>query len=105
MTHNVVTMHVIARGIVQGVWFRDWLTKKAQQNTITGWVRNRSDGSLEAVLHGTKDAVENMCQLMRKGPPLAQVRSLETNPYQGSIDANQAFYIRPTLKQSDASHA
>ncbi|MBC6443900.1 MAG: acylphosphatase [Alphaproteobacteria bacterium GM202ARS2] len=89
-------MRVIVRGKVQGVWFRDWLTRKAQQENATGWVRNRSDGSLEAVFGGDTATIEKMCQWARKGPPLARVTDIEQDSYDDS-DAHTPFQQKPTL--------
>ena len=90
-------VRVIVRGKVQGVWFRDWLTRKANQEGAGGWVRNRSDGSLEAVFHGDKATIEKMCQWAQKGPPLAKVTSLDKQPYDDH-DVNMPFQQKPTLQ-------
>jgi acylphosphatase len=65
--------HVRITGRVQGVFFRAWTRDEAQTLGLTGWVRNCSDGSVEAHVEGETGAVEEMLDLMREGPPGARV--------------------------------
>ena len=60
-------------GRVQGVFFRQWTIDQARALGVAGWVRNRSDGSLEAHLEGDQEAVEQLAQRMRRGPERARV--------------------------------
>ena len=60
-------------GRVQGVFFRQWSIDQARALGVAGWVRNRSDGSLEAHLEGEEAAVEQMAERMRRGPERARV--------------------------------
>lgn len=60
-------------GRVQGVAFRAWTRDEASRLGLTGWVRNESDGSVSAVICGSRDAVSVMLERMRKGPPAARV--------------------------------
>jgi acylphosphatase len=62
---------------VQGVWFRESTRQAAQRASVCGWVRNLPDGSVEAVLDGTPDAVERVLGQLRRGPPLARVDAVE----------------------------
>jgi acylphosphatase len=64
---------VLLRGRVQGVGFRDWLVRQANKAALDGWVRNRPDGSVEALLAGPPDAVAAVLSACRRGPPLARV--------------------------------
>ena len=64
-------------GRVQGVFFRAWATDEARTLGLNGWVRNRSDGSVEAHVEGEKDAVDELIDLMRDGPPHAKVETVE----------------------------
>lgn len=70
---------VIAHGRVQGVFFRDSTRRLAQSRGVAGWVRNRSDGTVEAVFEGERDAVDSMLDAVRRGPGHAQVSELEVS--------------------------
>jgi acylphosphatase len=72
-----VIRRVIIRGRVQGVGYRDWTRHVARGRGIEGWVRNRRDGSVEALLDGTPAAVSGMIEACRKGPPSAVVDTIE----------------------------
>lgn len=77
---ETVTRRVIVSGRVQGVWFRGWTQGEAIRRGLTGWVRNRPDGTVEALLHGAPAAVEDMQAAMRAGPPTAAVTRVEAAP-------------------------
>lgn len=64
-------------GRVQGVGYRDWLITRARALGLSGWVRNTRDGALEALIDGDEAAVEEVLRACRRGPPLAQVQSIE----------------------------
>jgi acylphosphatase len=72
------------RGRVQGVGFRRSLEIKARALDLAGWVRNRADGSVEALLAGDPDAVAELCEWARSGPPMARVDALETSESEGT---------------------
>ncbi|QEE42803.1 MULTISPECIES: acylphosphatase [unclassified Methylobacterium] len=67
------TVSVIVKGRVQGVSYRAWTQAEARALDLTGFVRNRADGSVEAVFCGAPDAVDRMIALCRSGPPHARV--------------------------------
>ncbi len=69
---------VVVRGLVQGVWFRDSTLRLAQRHRVAGWVRNRADGTVEAVFEGDPGAVERLVDFCRVGPPDARVDAVET---------------------------
>ena len=71
------TVHVLIRGRVQGVGFRAWTQHQAELRGLEGWVRNRRDGTVEAVFSGSEAAVEAMLNACRKGRAGAVVRALE----------------------------
>ena len=66
-------VRVRAEGRVQGVWFRAWTCERAAALGLDGWVRNRADGTVEAVFAGPSDAVDRMVALAGRGPPAAKV--------------------------------
>jgi acylphosphatase len=76
---NVAHMvrHVVVRGRVQRVGYRAWTEHMALQRGLEGWVRNRSDGSVEAVFAGPASVVEAMIEACRRGPPGAQVEAID----------------------------
>ena len=60
-------------GLVQGVGFRAWMVRRASLLGVAGWVRNRGDGTVEALVHGDTAAVEELLRACRRGPPGASV--------------------------------
>jgi acylphosphatase len=70
---DVTSLLVHVHGFVQGIGFRDFLTMAAQHNKLDGWVRNRDDGSVEALVSGPTKAVEAFVASAMKGPPGARV--------------------------------
>ena len=68
---------VVITGRVQGVGYRHWMTTEARRLGVSGWVRNRADGSVEAVVDGPTDAVEELLRACRRGPAHAEVRSID----------------------------
>lgn len=75
---GVVRRRVIVHGLVHGVFYRDTCRRLASQQGVTGWVRNRPDGTVEAVFEGPPDAVDRMIAWARRGPPHAAVERIET---------------------------
>lgn len=65
--------HLIIRGRVQGVGFRDAMRWEAERLGVTGWVRNRRDGTVEAVVAGGADAIAEIVAWAQRGPPAANV--------------------------------
>jgi acylphosphatase len=72
-----VRAHVIITGIVQGVFFRLETQRAAETYGVSGWVRNKYDGSVEAVIEGKREAVESLLAWCRKGPPRASVDKVD----------------------------
>lgn len=69
---------VVVSGRVQGVWFRESCRRRAAAEGVAGYVRNRSDGTVEAAFEGDPAAVERLVEWCRTGPPLAEVTSVAT---------------------------
>jgi acylphosphatase len=84
--------HVIIRGKVQGVSFRAWAVREAANRGIDGWVRNREDGGVEAILAGEPEAVRSVVAACRNGPAMAVVTDLIE--LAATEDPDQGFYIR-----------
>jgi len=68
------------RGRVQGVGFREACVEEAESLGLTGWVRNRADGSVEALLQGPPEQIARMREWLGHGPPMAAVRELVLSP-------------------------
>jgi acylphosphatase len=71
------TRHLLIHGQVQGVWFRESMRQEAQRLGVTGWVRNRMDGSVEAVVQGSLEPVETITAWARRGPDRARVEHMD----------------------------
>ena len=80
------TVHVSVAGRVQGVGFRDSLRAQALRLGVRGWVRNRRDGSVEAVFQGEAAAVDALLAWTRRGPPAARVDAVTARPASGDLD-------------------
>ncbi|HUD88103.1 MAG TPA: acylphosphatase [Xanthobacteraceae bacterium] len=72
-----VIRHIVIRGRVQGIGFRAWTEYTALERGLQGWVRNRRDGSVEAVLVGPPDVVAAMIEACKEGPRGARVESVD----------------------------
>lgn len=72
----MLTSHLRITGRVQGVGFRESLQREAVRLSVAGWVRNRADGSVEAVVQGSDDAVQRVIAWARRGPAAAHVAAL-----------------------------
>ena len=87
-------VRVVVHGRVQGVWFRAWTCEEAEKRGLSGWVRNRRDGTVEALFAGEEAKVEEMIAACRNGPPRAQVTLLERFP--AEPPAESGFEQKPT---------
>jgi acylphosphatase len=72
-----VRRRVVVHGRVQGVFFRDSLRRLAERNGVSGWARNTSEGTVEAVFEGEPDAVARLVSFAETGPPDAQVEAVD----------------------------
>jgi acylphosphatase len=87
---------VVVAGRVQGVWFRESTRRRAEELGLAGWVRNLSDGRVEALFEGPDDCVRAAIAFVKVGPPLARVREVVVVE-QDPVDAPRApatFEIR-----------
>jgi len=85
MARTGTVVHLVVRGRVQGVGYRGSMVEQAERLGVTGWVRNRRDGSVEAMVAGDTAAVEQMIDWARTGPRLAVVDSVDVRPGEGSF--------------------
>ncbi|WP_432004218.1 acylphosphatase [Streptomyces sioyaensis] len=69
----MIRRHVVVSGDVQGVFFRDTCRRTAEEHAVAGWVRNRPDGTVEAVFEGAPERVQKLVDWAHDGPPLATV--------------------------------
>ncbi|HVE51465.1 MAG TPA: acylphosphatase [Casimicrobiaceae bacterium] len=92
---NLVARRLLIRGRVQGVGYRDAMMRRAEQLGVTGWVRNLRDGTVEAHLQGSADAVEALVHWARRGPALASVSEVVANDI-ATEDLLRSFVARPT---------
>lgn len=93
---ETLARRAIVEGFVQGVGYRHFAWRTASRLGLAGWVRNRSDGTVEAVVAGPPDAVEAMLAAMRRGPPGARVRSLRLHEAVGEEWPPDTFEVRAT---------
>ena len=98
MSSEVVIRHVLIRGRVQGVGFRAWVEDTAIDLGVRGWVRNRRDGTVEAVLAGDPELVLTMIEASRRGPPAARVDRLDVSKAGPELlgDGRPGFWVLPT---------
>ncbi|HYD59724.1 MAG TPA: acylphosphatase [Noviherbaspirillum sp.] len=88
--------HLRIVGLVQGVGYRASFEAQAHALKLTGWVRNRRDGSVEAVVDGTPDAVEKIIAWSRRGPSTARVTEVVVSDIDDASVADDQFEVRPT---------
>ena len=91
-----VAMHVVIMGRVQGVGFRHWTARGAGRFGLGGWVRNRSDGSVEAVFVGPAAVVDDMIAKCRLGPRSSEVSDVIVTPADARHAAAGEFVVLPT---------
>jgi acylphosphatase len=94
----MVTRQIRVSGRVQGVGYREALRIEAQRAGVSGWVRNRADGSVEALLQGGAEAVERILAWARRGPGMAGVTHLDAGPPAREFDRSYSrFEVWPSL--------
>lgn len=87
-------VNALISGKVQGVWYRAWTVEEARKRGLAGWVRNRKDGTVEAVFAGPAEQVDDMVQACHRGPPLARVAGVAVTP--ASSPHGETFEQRST---------
>ena len=96
-----IARRVVIRGRVQGVGYRAWVEHQARRHGLQGWVRNRRDGSVEAVFDGVESVVANMIASCRKGPASARVDDVMEEAADeaalGLRRSGEAFSVLPTI--------
>lgn len=92
MTEQLIRRHVIVRGQVQGVGFRWSADARARDLGLAGWVRNRSDGTVEAEIQGTEEQVDAMLEWLHRGPQFASVTAVDVS--EATLNSETGFSIR-----------
>jgi acylphosphatase len=90
----MIHRRLVITGKVQNVFYRDWFTEQAQALGIDGWVRNRADGSVEALVQGPSEMVETIIARAHQGSPAARVDAVEVSEAPHTIV--EGFEQRPT---------
>jgi len=93
----VNSMHLLVTGKVQGVGYRATFAQVAMHLGLRGWVRNRHDGSVEACVQGSTDAIDAIVDWAKRGPPAARVDEVVSTPAQDATEEFPSFRILPTL--------
>lgn len=88
-------LHIVISGLVQGVGYRQWFRGRALAAGVAGWVRNRTDGTVEAVLSGPSDTIEMLVAEAMKGPAGARVDDIRRREAGASLldNSSKAFFI------------
>jgi acylphosphatase len=94
MVGEMLTLRLRITGRVQGVGYRDWIVAQARRLRVSGWVRNRADGSVEALVSGNRETVDAFLARAREGPPSARVVAIEETP--DAPPAEPGFHRLPT---------
>ena len=96
-TTTVIARHLRITGRVQGVGYRWSMAQQAQALGLTGWVRNRRDGSVEALVCGAADAVQALIEWAHRGPAMARVEAVEVRAALGAAEVLSGFEQRETV--------
>jgi acylphosphatase len=93
----MISLELRIRGTVQGVGFRYAMLHEARRLGVAGWVRNRADGSVEALAQGDAPAVEALVAWARRGPPAARVLEVQVAAAAPPDPPGAGFELRPTV--------
>jgi acylphosphatase len=89
------TLRLVITGRVQGVGYRAWLQEEAMELELDGWVRNRADGSVEALVHGDKRKVDDLIKACKHGPSLSRVDKVTSEP--AKWDGQTGFRVEKSV--------
>ena len=92
----MIRRRLVVTGRVQGVFYRAWFVARARALGLDGWVRNRADGSVEAVVQGAAETVDAMTALAREGSPASRVADVAISD-DAPAETLEGFGTRPTL--------
>ena len=92
---DITTLRLRIEGSVQAVGFRYFAIGEARRLGVTGWIRNRSDGTVEALASGTTKAVEDFVAICMRGPPGARVTNIDL--HQADPPTEPGFHRRPSV--------
>ncbi len=92
----MIRRRLVVTGRVQGVFYRDWFVAQAQGMGLDGWVRNRADGSVEAVVQGPSEVVDRIALGAKEGSPAARVANVAVSD-DASAETLVGFGKRPTV--------
>lgn len=77
MEEPIIRAHIFVEGKVQGVVYRSWMKRMAEELSVNGWVKNLDDGRVEAILEGKRDHVDELVELCKEGSPNAKVKHVD----------------------------
>jgi acylphosphatase len=92
MGSDAIRRRIVVHGRVQGVFFRDCTRTQAKERALTGWASNQPDGTVEVIVEGPREAVEQLTDFCRRGPRRAQVERIEVSD--GAPEGLAGFHIR-----------
>jgi len=95
LSSSDATLHLTISGRVQGVGYRAWARREAEKHGLSGWVRNRSDGTVEALVSGPEDAVRRFLFACHTGPLAASVKQVDVTPSTEPVESG--FRQLPTF--------
>jgi acylphosphatase len=92
-TSELVRVHAVVEGYVQGVGYRMFVIEQARRLDICGWVRNRSDGTVEVTAEGQRDDLSELLRMLREGPHLGTVSNVDTRFSPGTGEYKQFWFL------------
>lgn len=96
MTEAITTKHLRIGGRVQGVGYRAGFAREAQRLGVSGWVHNRLDGTVEALVHGSAQDIDEIIAWARRGPDMGHVDQVHISDASDATPSAGEFIVRPT---------